>query len=113
MTSETKKVYNHLKKIFKNADKVQIKINDDLLKNIAFMTVTLYKLQEEIDEKGVVEKFVQGKQKFLRENPALKSYNTTLKNYANAIKQLNDLLPTTEPKTAGEDLLNFIASGSK
>ena len=113
MNTEIQKVYNHLKKIFKNADKVKMEINDDLLRNVAFMTVTLYKLQEEINDKGVVEKFEQGKQRFLRENPALKSYNTTLKNYASAIKQLNDMLPSDEPKTAGEDLMSFIAGNKK
>ena len=74
--------------MFKNADKVKLEAHDDLLKNIAFMTKTLYKLQNEINEKGVIEKFEQGKQNFLRENPALKSYNSTIKNYKSAIKLL-------------------------
>ena len=77
------------------------------------MTVTLYKLQNEINEKGVIEKFEQGKQNFMRENPALKSYNSTIKNYTSAIKQLNDLIPDNTPKQEGEDLLKFIASGKK
>lgn len=113
MDNETKKIYERYKKMFKNADKVKLEAHDDLLKNIAFMTITLYKLQNEINEKGVIEKFEQGKQNFLRENPALKSYNSTIKNYTSAIKQLNDLVPDNMPKQDGENLLKFIASDNK
>ena len=113
MDNETKKIYEKYKKMFKAADKLKLEAHDDLLKNIAFMTVTLYKLQDEINEKGVIEKFEQGKQNFMRENPALKSYNATIKNYTSAIKQLNDLIPDNTPKQEGEDLLKFIASGKK
>lgn len=113
MDNETKKIYERYKKMFKAADKIKLDAHDDLIKNIAFMTVTLYKLQNEINEKGVIEKFEQGKQNFLRENPALKSYNSTIKNYTSAIKQLNDLLPDKTPKAEGEALLNFIASDNK
>lgn len=113
MDNETKKLYEKYKKIFKNIDKLKLEAHDDLLKNIAFMTATLYKLQNEINEKGVIEKFEQGKQNFLRENPALKSYNSTIKNYTSAIKQLNDLIPDNTPKQEGEAILNFIANGKK
>lgn len=112
MDKETQKVYEKYRKMFSGVDKIKFKVNDDLLKNIAFMTITLYKLQNEIDEKGVIEKFEQGKQKFLRENPALKSYNSTIKNYTSAIKQLNELIPENTPKQAGEELLKFIAGGN-
>ena len=110
MDTETKKYYEQIKKILKNVDKLKLEINDNLIKNVAFMTVTLNKLQKEINEKGVIEKFEQGKQNFLRESPALKSYNATFKNYTSAIKQLNDLVPEDKKQQAGEDLLKFIAS---
>lgn len=113
MDTETKKVYDRYKRMFKSADKLKLAAHEDLLKNIAFMTITLYDLQKEIKDKGVVEKFEQGKQKFLRENPALKSYNATLKNYASAIRQLNELIPENKPKQDGETLLDFIASDEK
>lgn len=109
MNEEVKKAYNKFKKIFKDIEPKKLEMNDDLIKNVAFMSVTLLKLQDEINQKGVIEKFVQGKQNFLRENPALKSYNATIKNYTSAIKQLNDLLPEGKTKADGEDLLKFIA----
>ena len=111
MDNETKKLYDKYKKMFKGADKIKLEAHDDLLKNIAFMTVTLYKLQNEINEKGVIEKFEQGKQNFMRENPALKSYNSTIKNYTSVIKQIVDLLPAQENQSkAGNALAAFVAS---
>lgn len=112
LEKEVKKIYNRYKKLFKPIGEDKISAYDDLLKNIAFMTFTLNTLQNEIKEKGVVEKFEQGSQNFLRENPALKSYNTTIKNYISAVKQLNDLLPEKEDKKVGEDLIKF-AMGQK
>lgn len=109
MDNETKKVYDRYKKMFKDSDKQKLAANEDLIKNIAFMTTTLEKLQDEIKEKGVIENFSQGKQNFLRESPALKSYNSTIKNYTSAIKQLNDLLPEGTKKMDGEELYKFVA----
>lgn len=105
---EIKKIYNRYKKYFELIGQDKLSAYDDLLNNIAFMTYTLSTLQNEIKEKGVVERFEQGTQNFLRENPALKSYNTTIKNYISAVKQLNDLLPEKEDKKVGEDLIKFV-----
>lgn len=114
MDTETKNIYEKYKKLFLKADKLKMSINDDLLRNIAFMVSTLNKLQNEINEKGVIEKFEQGKQKFLRESPALKSYNATIKNFNSSMKVLNDALPADEKKVPeGEDILKFIASDKK
>ena len=114
MDSETKATYLKYKKLFGKADKNSLKVNDDLLKNIAFMVTTLNKLQNEINEKGVIEKFEQGKQNFLRESPALKSYNATIKNFNSSMKILNDTISDEEKIIPeGEDIFKFIASDSK
>lgn len=111
METRVKKVYDKYKKIFKNIGQDRLAINEDLLVNVAFMAVTLEDLQNEVHEKGVVEHFIQGKQNFLREQPALKAYNTTIKNYNSSMKILNDLLPSGEKVQEGESLLKFMASG--
>lgn len=110
METRVKKVYDKYKKIFKNIGQDRLAINDDLLVNVAFMAVTLEDLQNEVHEKGVVEHFIQGKQNFLREQPALKAYNTTIKNYNSSMKILNDLMPSGEKVQEGESLLKFMAS---
>ena len=70
--------------------------------------------EKEINEKGVIEKFEQGKQNFLRESPALKSYNATIKNFNSSMKVLNDSLSEEEKAIPeGEDIFKFIASDSK
>ena len=68
-------------------------IASQIVAELDFMADTLGKLKKEIVEKGVVDNFNQGKQHFMRESPALKSYNTTISRYAVLFKQLCELLP--------------------
>jgi hypothetical protein len=49
----------------------------------------------------------QGDYTIERENPALKSYNTTIKNYTAVIKQLNDMLPAKEEKPKDDGFESF------
>ena len=51
-------------------------IAQNLIKEICFMMKTLEELRKTIEETGTVDLFEQGKQKFMRESPALKAYNT-------------------------------------
>ena len=104
----------------KNLRKVFEKINDNksqlalsLLDKAEFMNETLTELQKIVADEGVVTAMCQGSYVIDRENPALKSYNSTIKNYTTIIKQIVDLLPESENKKVGEDLLKFIASGKK
>ena len=45
----------------------------------------------------------QGTYSIERENPALKSYNTTIKNFQNLLKQISELLPIDIPENDGND----------
>lgn len=101
--------YNKLKKIFKDIEPDKLSVCEKLIQNVSFMELTLDRLQKEIDSQSIIEHFEQGKQKFLRENPALKSYNTTFKNYQSAIKQLVELLPEKSKEVEGESILKFVA----
>jgi len=77
-----------------------------LAQEIVFMSQTLNSLRSDIAERGAVEMFKQGKQEFLRENPALKAYNTTVQRYSLLYKQFADLLP--EPVVDGNELYDFL-----
>ena len=91
-----------LKKVFEETNDNRSKLALSLLDKAEFMEDTLKKLQQKVKEDGVVTIMCQGKYDIDRENPALKSYNTTIKNYTSVIKQLNDMLPTEEkPKDDG------------
>lgn len=109
-----KKEKQKLNKIFSKVDKNKKIIVEKLIDNVAFMSVTLDDLKEDIKTYGVKEPYMNGSNQFgFKESIESKRYNTMLKNYMNAVKQLIDLLPDEEKKNAGEDLLKFIASGNK
>lgn len=86
-----------------------MQLADNLIYQFAVATVTLERLVDEINRGEVIEDFVQGSQKLRRENPALKSYNTTIKSFTALSKSLLDLLPEKTQKEAGEELMNFAA----
>ena len=110
-----KKIYDlkKLKTVFVNLDDSKSQLALSLLNKVEFMEATLQKLQDRIDEQGVVTEMCQGKYNIDRANPALQAYNVTIKNYTSAIKQIADLLPDEAIKAEGEDIFKFIASDKK
>ncbi len=84
---------NILTKIFESVTENKKALVLGLIEQSAFMYVQLKELNEIIEKKGPVENFKQGKQQFIREQPALKSYNALIKNYNVTIKQLSEFLP--------------------
>lgn len=67
-----------------------------LIDRVAFMSITLDLLEDDIKTKGPTYPFEQGKQKMIVENPAQKSYNTMINRYTATVRQLSDLLPKIE-----------------
>ncbi len=86
-------------------------VGTKLAGEMIFIMEMLEKLKKEIESKGVVEEFKQGRQQFLRESPALKSYNTTARQYSMLCKQFIDMLPKQVQAKAGSDLLEFVRNG--
>lgn len=83
-------------------------IGQKLIEELIFMQGTLTDLKRQIKENGTVEHFENGKQNFLRENPALKSYNVTVQRYSQLYKQLTDLLPKTPGTPTGNAVYDFL-----
>lgn len=81
-----------------------------ILLEIDFLSITMQHLKEFVDEHGPVDEFRQGKQQFLRESPALKSYNTCVARYAQLLKQLAALIPEGSADAADE-LDEFLSEG--
>lgn len=82
------------------------------------MAITLEDLEADMNENGTVEEFTQGENSYDRQRPAAQLYNTTVKNYTTACKQLSDLIPAGPPpkdvpkeKDAFEKLLDRGKSG--
>lgn len=93
------------KEVVKEQDLQNIldKISDDnktegllLANELSFIIKTLDKLKDMINANGVVEDFKQGKQEFIRESTALKSYNTTMKTYNTTFTNLLKLVDTSD-----------------
>ncbi len=102
------KVKRQLNKILRQVPEDKKPIARSLIKELTFMAVTLDELKEQIEEGGTIELFKQGKQEFLRESPALKSYNTTVQRYSLFYKQLTDLLPKAAQDAKENALYEFI-----
>lgn len=104
-----KKKITELNRIIKQVPPDKQAIAKNLVEEIRFMYDTLQELKYKVQEYGTVELFEQGKQKFLRENPAVKSYNAMIQRYSTLYKQLTELLPKTAPSPPESELLDFIS----
>ncbi|MBQ0100695.1 MAG: hypothetical protein KBS39_04235 [Lachnospiraceae bacterium] len=104
-----------LKRIFKNIGKDKKLLTMNLIRNAAFMAVTLEDLQEDVKANGAVVRGTNGNGfDVTQESPAQKSYNVMINRYASVIKQLGDLLPDAKADTvakAGEALAMFVTKG--
>lgn len=108
---QTKKEMLKLRRLFKNLPKDKMKAADGLIQEAAFMKVTLEETRHVIDQEGILEKFEQGSQKFLREHPATKVYNTMIQRYTTVCKQLFDMIPDPDAgKQAEDELMAFVKS---
>lgn len=94
-------------KILGKIDKNLLKINESLIENISFMSVTLDGLIETIKAKGVTEEYSNGAtQKGFKKSVEIDVYNTMLKNYNASMKLLIDLLQKEDE--AEDELLEFL-----
>lgn len=106
-----KKINSELKIILERIPENKKAVAGRLADELIFLQATLTDLKQQIKERGTVEQFIQGKQNFLRESPALKSYNNTLKSYSNLYKQLTDLLPKEPEANKDNAILEFLKEG--
>ena len=80
-------------KSLRGLSKKQININKDLVHNIAFMSVTLDDLAEDIAINGVKEQYMNGANQYgYKDRTEVKTYNNMFKNYQTSLKQLNELV---------------------
>lgn len=98
---------SELKKVFSKLNDNRSKLALSLLDKAEFLESTLEALKAKVNELGVITSMCQGEYEIDRENPALRSYNTTVKNYTSVIKQLNDMLPVEAPKPTDDGFDGF------
>lgn len=91
------KEVDRLNSVFIDLDASKRELAKELIERVAFMTIQLENLEETIKEKGPTYEFVNGSQRMLVENPAQKSYNTTMNRYTVAYDKIFNLLSFIEP----------------
>ncbi len=94
-----------LKRQFSKVDNKAKAVVLGLIENAAFMYVQLCILEDDLIENGVTEMFKQSENQkpYERKRPQAELYNSMHSNYQKVIKQLTDLLPKEERKTAKEN----------
>ena len=94
-----KKEIARLKRVFKDLDKNKLQTVESLIKNAAFMAVSLEELQEIINAEGYVVEYQNGEnQKGTKQSDAVKTHIAMTKNHAAIIKHLTDLVPPENKK---------------
>lgn len=86
------KEIERLNDIFEELPQNKKDVAKELIERVAFMTIQLRILEDTIKSKGPTYLFKNGSQKMLIENPAQKSYNTTMNRYTAAYNVLFNLL---------------------
>ena len=91
-----KREFSRLKRIFKDLDKNKLQTVESLIKNAAFMAVSL---EEIINEEGYTVEYQNGaNQSGTKQSDAVKTHIAMTKNHAAIIKQLCDLVPPEKKK---------------
>lgn len=97
--SKIKKEIARLNKIFCDLDKNKLGAVESLIKNAAFMAVSLDELQEIINEEGYVSEYQNGANQYgTKQNDAVKTHIAMTKNHSSIIKQLAELAPPEKRK---------------
>ena len=92
-----KKEINRLKRVFRDLDKNKLQTVESLIRNAAFMAVSLEELQEIINEEGYTVEYQNGaNQSGTKQSDAVKTH--IAKNHAAIIKQLCELVPPEKKK---------------
>lgn len=107
LNARQKKEMARLKKLYKNLPKDTLEISKKLIERAVYMLISLEDMEAQIEADGLVVTMPQGAYDIKRAHPLLQPYNAMVKNYNATIKQLNDLLPSTDAEVAGQALLSF------
>ena len=96
------KEVDRINSIFIDLPESKREVAKELIERIAFMTIQMKIMEETIKEKGPTYLFINGSQQMLVENPAQKSYNTSMNRYTAAYDKLFNLLSFLEEADVDE-----------
>lgn len=88
-----------LRAVFKTLEPGKLRVAENLIRDAAWMAVTLEDLQRTIDEEGIEVEYQNGaNQHGTKQSEAVKTHIAMMKNYASAIKLLTDIVPEQRKK---------------
>jgi hypothetical protein len=103
------KEIKRIKKLLKAIDRDTLATMQSLIKNAAFMSVTLDDLQDAMNQNGVISEYQNGENQWgTKKSPEVEIYNTMIKNHMTIMKQLVDLLPEKDSHSKKDLLLEFL-----
>jgi septal ring factor EnvC (AmiA/AmiB activator) len=98
-----------IKKLLKSVDKDRLATIGTLIKNAAFMSVTLDDLQDAMNQNGLISEYQNGANQWgTKKSPEIEIYNVMIKNHMAIMKQLVDLLPEKDANDKKDLLLEFL-----
>lgn len=93
LSNEIKKEEVKIKKQLSSLPDNVLAVNKELIHNVAFQSVTLKYLSNDIAKNGIKEKYKNGANQWgYKDRTEVKTYNNMMKSYQSCMKQLNDLL---------------------
>ncbi len=103
------KEMKRIKKLLRVLNKETLATLHSLIKNAAFMSVTLDDLQDAMNRNGVISEYQNGENQWgTKKSPEVEIYNTMIKNHMAIMKQLVDLLPEQDSNQKKDMLLEFL-----
>lgn len=95
--------YERLAEAFHDLSDNQKILAEGLLKEAAFIRVTMKELKEYINKEGVKEKYKNGQNQYgYKDSTEAKYYDRLVVDYSRIIKQLNDMLPKNDKPKADD-----------
>lgn len=105
---------NRLRKLLKSLPKDTLAAAASLIRNVAFMSVTLDDLQETINRDGATSFYKNGENQFgTKKSPEIETYNSMIKNYMASMQQLIGLLPKEAVEDAKDELALFVKKAGR
>lgn len=100
-----KEEIDRLKSAFVGVDEKDLSLIKGSIEEAGFMKATLEDLKETINSDGSTDLFIQGSSKYIRESPAMKTYNALIKNYTNIMKNIIDKFPRSDVKLPADSVI--------
>lgn len=96
-----KKEFNQIKRMFrsiKDEDPDKMRMIEKIIEEVAFQKVAMRTAKAELIQNGLQTTTKNASQRFVKENPAVQTYDKYARSYASNIKTLIDMLPPKQKK---------------